>query len=398
MKCYLSARAGKINPSPTLTIDAKAKELKARGENVIGFGAGEPDFDTPAVIKEAAVCALREGQTKYTPASGTTTLKKAVCRKYLRKNGIDYKPEEVIICCGAKHALFNFFQVTCDPGDEVLLPAPYWVSYLEQIKFAGAHPVVLETSLEEGFKITPELLQKSITPRTKALVINSPNNPTGAVYSREELSALLEVVSDRNILVVSDEIYEELNYTGRPHTCIAGLGPEIKGKTVIINGLSKTFAMTGWRIGYALGDKKIIKAMAGLQSHSTSNPTTFCQTAAAAALLTPPQEEVNSMIQEFKKRRDYMVQRVKAVPGLDCLNPDGAFYLFVKMEKLAGRKIAGETVENGDDLARILLEKVRVAVVPGSGFGASLYFRLSYALGFKEIKEGLDRIERLLAG
>ncbi len=396
MKHFLSARAVKINPSPTLAIDAKAKEMKARGENVIGFGAGEPDFDTPAMIKEAAVHALREGETKYTPASGTTALKKAVCRKYLRENGIEYEPEEVIICCGAKHALYNFFQVTCGPGDEVLLPAPYWVSYLEQIKLAGAEPVVLETSMEEGFKISPRRLRERITPRTKVLVINSPNNPTGAVYTREELAALMEVVVDRDILVVSDEIYEKLNYTGRPHISIAALGPEIKAKTVIINGLSKTFAMTGWRIGYALGDRTIIKAMAGLQSHSTSNPTTFCQAAAVEALLTPPREEVDNMLREFKKRRDYMVHRIKALPGLACLNPDGAFYLFVNMEKLAGRKIGGETVENSDDLARVLLEKAKVAVVPGSGFGAPMYFRLSYALGFEEIKEGLDRIERLL--
>ncbi|NLW09814.1 MAG: pyridoxal phosphate-dependent aminotransferase [Firmicutes bacterium] len=395
MKRFLSARAGGISPSPTLAIDAVAKELKARGENVIGFGAGEPDFDTPAAIKEMAIQALREGRTKYTPASGIRQLKEAVCHKY-REQGLEYQPEEVIICCGAKHALYNVFQVICGPGDEVLLPSPYWVSYYEQIRLAGAEPVLLTTGWDEGFKISPELLAKSITPRTKALVLNSPNNPTGAVYSREEVAALADVILNHDMLVISDEIYEEINYTGLPNTSIAALGPEIKDRTVIINGLSKTFAMTGWRIGYALGDREIIKAMSALQSHSTSNPTTFCQVAAATALLDPPREAVQMMVAEFKKRRDYMVQRVKAIPGLDCLNPEGAFYVFVNMTALAGRQIAGRTIQNGDDLAQLFLEKIRVAVVPGSGFGAPSYFRLSYALGFEQIREGLDRIEELL--
>lgn len=396
MKRFLSARAGRINPSPTLAIDATAKELKARGENVIGFGAGEPDFDTPAVIKDAAVRALREGHTKYTPASGTGELKEAVCHKYRCGHGLEYRPEEVIICCGAKHALYNAFQVICSPGDEVLLPSPYWVSYYEQIRLAGAEPVPLVTGWENGFKLSPELLAKSITPRTKAVVLNSPNNPTGAVYSREELSALIDIILNREILIISDEIYEELNYTGLPNTCVAALGPETKRKTILINGLSKTFAMTGWRIGYALADKEIIKAMAGLQSHSTSNPTTFCQVAATTALLHPPREEIEVMVKEFKRRREYMVQRVKAIPGLDCLNPEGAFYVFVNMAALSGRQVAGRIVKDGDDLAQLFLEEIKVAVVPGSGFGAPSYFRLSYALGFEQIREGLDRIESLL--
>ena len=396
MRRFLSARAERINPSPTLAIDAVAKELKARGENVIGFGAGEPDFDTPAAIKEMAIRALREGRTKYTPASGTRQLKEAVCNKYRREQGLEYKPEEVIICCGAKHALYNVFQVLCGPGDEVLLPSPYWVSYYEQIRLAGAEPVLLPTGWDEGFKLSPGLLAERITPRTKALVLNSPNNPTGTVYSREELAALADVILSHEILVISDEIYEELHYTGLPNTSIAAWGPEIKGKPVIINGMSKPFAMTGWGIGYALGDREIIKAMAALQSHSTSNPTTFCQVAAEATLLDPPREEVKMMVAEFKKRRDYMVQRVKAIPGLDCLNPDGAFYVFVNMSGLAGREIAGKLIQNGDDLAQLFLEKIKVAVVPGSGFGAPSYFRLSYALGFEQIREGLDRIEELL--
>ncbi|HHU81498.1 MAG TPA: pyridoxal phosphate-dependent aminotransferase [Firmicutes bacterium] len=396
MKHFLSARAGRINPSPTLAIDAVAKELKARGENVIGFGAGEPDFDTPAVIKELAIRALKEGRTKYTPASGITQLKEAVCHKYRREQGLEYRPEEVIVCCGAKHALYNVFQVICGPGDEVLLPSPYWVSYYEQIRLAGAEPVLLATGCDEGFKISPRLLAKGITPRTKVLVLNSPNNPTGAVYSREELAALAGVILSHEMLVISDEIYEEINYTGLPNTSIAALGPEIKNRTVIVNGLSKTFAMTGWRIGYALGDREIIQAMSALQSHSTSNPTTFCQVAATATLLDPPREAVQMMVAEFKKRRDYMVQRVKAMPGLDCLNPEGAFYVFVNMASLAGRRIAGRIIQNGDDLAQLFLEKIKVAVVPGSGFGAPSYFRLSYALGFEQIREGLDRIEELL--
>lgn len=387
----LSARAKAIQPSPTLAIDAKAKEMAANGLNVIGFGAGEPDFDTPESIKLAACRAIEGGQTKYTPASGTMELKKAVCAKLQRDQGLNYGPQNVVIGCGAKHVLYNLFQVICNEGDEVVLPAPYWVSYSEQVVLAGGKPVVLMTQEANGFKMTPDEFRAVITPRTKAIVLNSPSNPTGAVYTRQELQNIAEVAIEENILVVSDEIYEELVYDGH-HTSIAQLSPEIKNLTFIVNGVSKTFAMTGWRIGYGVGDPKIIKAMGDLQSHSTSNPTTFCQNASVEALLNPP-AEVKDMVREFQRRRDYMVDRVNGIPGLRCVKPAGAFYVFVGIQGLLGRQINGRTITDGDIFAELLLEQANVAVVPGGGFGTPEYVRLSYAISMERIQAGLDRIE-----
>lgn len=395
MKSFLSKKAMAINPSPTLTIDAKAKELLSKGIDVVGFGAGEPDFDTPEAIKSSACKALEAGHTKYTPASGTLDLKKAVCTKMLRDQNLQYEPKHVVIGCGAKHVLYNLFQVICNPGDEVLLPAPYWVSYSEQVSLADGKPVIVATQESTGFKLSPEEFKAAITPRTKAIVLNSPSNPTGSVYTREELQGLADIAVEHGILVVSDEIYEKLIYDGDGHISIAQLGPEIKELTFIVNGVSKTFSMTGWRIGYGVGNAEIIKAMSDLQSHSTSNPTTFCQTASVEALVNPP-AEVESMVAEFKKRRDYMVERVQGISGLSCNKPSGAFYVFANISGLIGKSYNGRTITNGDDLAELLLEQVNVAVVPGSGFGTPEYIRLSYAISMERIKEGLDRIAKFI--
>lgn len=394
MGSRLSERAKAIAPSPTLAIDAKAKEMKANGLDVVGFGAGEPDFDTPESIKNEAISALKKGQTKYTPASGTIELKKAVCAKLLRDQGLQYEPKNVVIGCGAKHVLYNLFQVICDPGDEVILLAPYWVSYSEQVKLADGVPVIVETKEENGFKATPEEIEAVVTSRTKAIILNSPSNPTGGVYSREELERVAALAVKYDFLVVSDEIYEKLIYDGNKHVSIAELGPEIKERTIIVNGVSKTFAMTGWRIGYAVGDAKIIAAMGDLQSHSTSNPTTFCQVACVEPMLNPP-AEVETMVAEFSKRRDYMVERINGIPNLSCVNPGGAFYVFANISGLIGKAIYGKTITSGDDFADLLLEKANVAVVPGSGFGAPGYIRLSYAIAMERIKEGLDRIQQV---
>ncbi|HOJ77847.1 MAG TPA: pyridoxal phosphate-dependent aminotransferase [Bacillota bacterium] len=391
----LSQRALGIHPSPTLAIDAKAKQMIQEGMDVIGFGAGEPDFDTPEGITQEAINSLRRGETKYTPASGTLQLKEAVCYKMERDHGLKYNPNEVVICCGAKHALYNLFQVICDPGDEVIIPAPYWVSYSEQVVLAGAKPVFIQTTEAAGFRMTAAQFEAAITPRTVALVLNSPSNPTGAVYSKAELEAIAKVAVTHKILVISDEIYEQLIYENTHHS-IAALNPEIKAQTIIINGVAKTFAMTGWRIGYAVGDAKIIKAIGDLQSHSTSNPVTFCQSPSALALRQPPVNEINQMVQEFKKRRDYMVNVINQIPGISCRKPEGAFYVFANISGLIGKDLAGKIINNGDDFAEVLLEKANVAVVPGTGFGAPGYIRLSYATSMEKIEKGLERIKRFV--
>jgi aspartate aminotransferase len=337
---------------------------------------------------------LQNGQTKYTRASGTVELKKAVCTKLLRDQGLHYEAKNVIIGCGAKHVLYNLFQVILDPGDEVILLAPYWVSYSEQVKLAEGIPVILPTKEENGFKAIAAELEAVTTDRTKAIVLNSPCNPTGAVYSWEELEGIAAWAVKHDVLVVSDEIYEKLIYDGNTHISIAQLSPEIKARTFIVNGVSKTFAMTGWRIGYGVGDVTIIKAMGDLQSHSTSNPTSFCQKASVEPLINPP-AEVESMVAEFAKRRDYMVGRVNEIPGLSSNKPGGAFYVFVNLSGLIGKEVMGKKIMSGDDFADVLLEKANVAVVPGSGFGAPEFIRLSYAIAMERIKEGLDRIEKV---
>ncbi|MCG8403424.1 MAG: pyridoxal phosphate-dependent aminotransferase [Firmicutes bacterium] len=391
----LADRARNINPSPTLTIDAKAKKMIANGVNVINFGAGEPDFDTPVNIKKAAVAAVNEGMTKYTPVAGTEALRKAIAEKFARDNGLEYAAGQIVVSAGAKHSLYNAFQVLCQEGDEVILPAPYWVSYLEQVKLAGAKPVILPAGLENNFKITPEELEQAVTPRTKVFVINSPSNPTGAVYTRGELAALGNILEKSGIAIISDEIYEKLIYDGVEHVSIASLTPALKEQTVVINGVSKSYAMTGWRIGYAAAAAPVAKAMADLQGHSTSNPTSIAQAAAIEAL-AGEQQAVHEMVAQFVRRRDYMVERLNAMPGVVCNRPGGAFYVFPEIRQLLGKWCDGKKIENATDLAGVMLEKAHVAIVPGIAFGDDSCFRLSYATSMENIKVGLDRIENLL--
>jgi len=391
----LAARAKNISPSPTLSIDAQAKKMIAAGEKVINFGAGEPDFDTPEHIKQAAVEALQKGMTKYTPVGGTPVLKEAIVKKFKADNNLDYPPEQIVVSCGAKHSLYNAIQVLCDPGDEIILPAPYWVSYLEQIKLAEGRPVIVQTRAENGFKLTVEELEAVVSPRTRMIILNSPGNPTGAVYTREELTALGEVLLQKKITIISDEIYEKLIYDGLEHVSIASLSPGLKDLTVVINGVSKAYSMTGWRIGYAAAPAPAAKAMADLQSHSTSNPTSIAQAASVAAL-TGTQEPLKQMVAEFNRRRDYMLERLSAIPGVSCFKPGGAFYLFPSIEGIIGRAYKGKTIGSASGLAAILLTEAKVAVVPGVAFGDDRCFRLSYATSMENIKEGLDRIGEVL--
>ena len=391
----LSARAQSISPSPTLAITAKAKAMRAEGIDIIGFGAGEPDFDTPAHIKAAAIQAIEEGFTKYTPTAGIPDLKQAVCMRFAEDIGVDYEPSQVIVSCGAKHSIYNIIQVLCQEGDEVLIPSPYWVSYPEQVRVAGATPVIIETDENSEFKITPDTLSSHITQNTRLLILNSPSNPTGAVYAREELQAIANIVNEKQIMVISDEIYDKLLYDGLEYTSIAAIGPEIKARTLVVNGVSKAYSMTGWRIGYVAGDKQIISAMSNLQDHSTSNPTSVAQKAALAGL-TGPQEQVKEMAREFEKRRNYMVEQLNEIPGLSCLKPPGAFYAFVNVSTVMGKSFNAKKIDGSMDLTELLLSEARVAVLPGSPFGADNYLRLSYATSMENIVTGLQRISEFI--
>ncbi len=392
----LSKKFTAISPSPTLMIDAKFKQMKADGMNVVGFGAGEPDFDTPAYIKEAAINAINSGVTKYTPASGTLELKKAICEKFKRDNGLSYEPSQIVVSNGAKHSLINAFGAILNPGDEVIIPAPYWVSYPEMVKYNDGVPVVLYTTEESGFKFSAEDFKAAITPKTKAIVLNSPSNPTGMVYTEEELRKIADVAVENNIYVISDEIYEHLIYDGMKHVSIASFGDKIKDLTIIINGVSKTYAMTGWRIGFTASNAQIAKAMGNVQSHTTSNPNSIAQAATVAAL-NGPKDDLVTMIKAFDERRKYMAERINNIDSVSCLKPQGAFYVMMNISKLKGRTIAGKLINSADDFAEIFLEKELVAVVPGNGFDAPDYVRWSYATSMENIKEGIDRLERLLA-
>ncbi len=392
----LAKKGLSISPSSTLAIDAKAKKMKAEGINVIGFGVGEPDFDTPEHIKQAAIAAIEANFTRYTPASGTVELKQAVCNKLRRDNGLDYTPANIVISNGAKHSLFNTFQAICNPGDEVIIPAPYWVSYLEMVKMADAVPVIVEAEEASGFKFTAQQIRQALTGKTKAIIINSPSNPTGMVYSREELKEFADLAVERGLFIVSDEIYEKLIYDGYEHISIASFNEKIKEQTIIINGVSKTYAMTGWRIGYTASNETIAKIMANMQSHATSNPNSIAQKAAEAAI-NGDQEIIKPMVAEFTKRRDYIVKRINSIPGLSCLTPNGAFYVLMNISKFIGKEIAGRKINGSDDFADILLDKALVAVVAGSGFGIDTHVRLSYATSMQNITEGLNRIEKILS-
>ncbi|MGG3894682.1 pyridoxal phosphate-dependent aminotransferase [Geobacillus stearothermophilus] len=387
----LAKRVASLTPSATLAITAKAKELKAAGYDVIGLGAGEPDFNTPRHILDAAVTAMNEGHTKYTPSGGLPALKAEIIKKFARDQGLEYEPAEVIVCVGAKHALYTLFQVLLDEGDEVIIPTPYWVSYPEQVKLAGGVPVYVEGLEQHDFKITPEQLKQAITPRTKAVIINSPSNPTGMIYTAEELKALGDICLEYGLLIVSDEIYEKLIYGGAKHVSIAELAPELKAQTVIINGVSKSHSMTGWRIGYAAGPKEIIKAMTDLASHSTSNPTSIAQYAAIAAY-SGPQDPVEEMRRAFEERLHIIYDKLVQIPGFTCVKPQGAFYLFPNARKAA--EMAGcRTV---DEFVAVLLEEAKVALVPGSGFGAPDNVRLSYATSLEALETAVERIRRFM--
>lgn len=390
----LAQRSGWIAPSATMAMDAAAKEMLRQGIDVISFGVGEPDFDTPDNVKAAAIKAIEEGRTKYTPASGIHELKVAIQQKLARDNLLEYGIDQISVNVGAKHALYNITQVLCDPGDEVIIPAPYWVSYVEQVRVTGATPVIVETTEENGFRVTADQLREAITPRTKAIMLNSPSNPTGAVYRREHLEAIAEVAVEKGIAVISDEIYEPFIYGGAKHISIAQLGPEIKALTLVVNGVSKSHAMTGWRIGFVAGDARVIKAINSLQSHSTSNPTSIAQWAAVEAL-TGPQEPVAQMVAEFAKRREYLVERLRALPGVECAMPEGAFYAFPRVTAAFGKTYGDRKIENSADLCQLLLEEAHVSIVPGSAFGAEGFVRISYATSMANLEKGLDRIERV---
>ncbi len=392
----LSEKMSNISSSPTLAIDAKFKKMKADGIDVVGFGTGEPDFDTPDHIKMAAINAITAGFTKYTPASGTMDLRKAVAQKLENDNGVTYAPTDIVISNGAKHALVNAFYAILNDGDEVLIPKPFWVSYPEMVRIAGGVPKFIETTEDTKFKFSAADFEAAITPKTKAIVLNSPSNPTGMVYSEEELKSIADVAVKHNIFVVSDEIYEKLVYGSARHVSIASFGEDIKKLTIIINGVSKSYAMTGWRIGYTASAPEIAKIISNVQSHASSNPCSISQAAALAAI-SGPQEMVEAMRQEFKVRRDYMVKRINSIPGVSCINPDGAFYVFMSIKDLLGKEIKGKVINNADEFCEWLLECSKVALVPGTGFGADGYVRWSYATSMQNIKEGLDRLEDFLA-
>ncbi|MFH1625445.1 MAG: pyridoxal phosphate-dependent aminotransferase [Pseudomonadota bacterium] len=388
----LAKRVQKIKPSPTMAVSAKEKKMKADGIDIVSFGAGEPDFDTPRNIKEAAIKALDEGFTKYTPVDGIDELKDAIIRKFKEQNGLTYGRNQIIVSCGAKHTLYNIFQAILNEGDEVIIPSPYWVSYPDMTLLADGIPVFVRTYENNGFKIQPEDLKKALTPQSKALVINSPSNPTGAVYSAEELKGIADVALENNLLVISDEVYEELTYDGFPFTSIASLGEEIKDLSIVVNGVSKAYAMTGWRIGYGAGPPEIISAMSKIQSQSTSNPTSIAQKASVEAL-TNSQDSVHIMVEEFDRRRKYMVERLNSIEGVSCSKPMGAFYTFPRVSPLYQKSYKGKKIQDSTGLADFLLDAVRVAVVPGLAFGDDDYIRLSYATSFEDIERGLDRVE-----
>jgi aspartate aminotransferase len=391
----LSNRARSLKPSPTLAINAKAKSMQAQGIHVISFGAGEPDFDTPHNIKQAAKKAIDDGFTKYTPVGGTDDLKDAIIKKFQRDSGLTYKRSEIMVSCGGKHSFYNLAQAIFDQGDEVIVPAPYWVSYPPMVALANAMPVIVETKEKNEFKITPGELKKAVTPKTKALIINSPSNPTGSAYTKKDLEKIAEMAISKNFFVISDEIYEKIVYDGFQFTSIASLSDEMKKRTIIVHGVAKTYAMTGWRIGYTAGSDEIISAMNNIQSQSTSNPTSISQKASVEALIGP-QNEVEKMVSAFGQRRNYIVDRLNKIPGVSCYKPVGSFYVFPNFSSYYGKSYQGKKIENSTMLADYFLDVAKVAVVPGVEFGADPFERLSYATSMEDIKEGLNRIEEAL--
>lgn len=394
MNISLSKKGLEISPSVTLEITAKAKAMKASGIDVISFGAGEPDFNTPENIKREGIRAIEEGLTRYTSASGITELKEAICQKFRKDNNLDYKPENIIISSGAKHSIFNALMAIINAGDEVIIGVPYWVSYPEMVKLAGGKPVFINTKEENDFKFTVSDLEDAKTNKTKAIILNSPSNPTGSIYSREELEKIAEWAVNNNVMVISDEIYEKLVYDGE-HISIASLNEDIKNLTIVINGMSKAYAMTGWRIGFLAAHKDIAKVISNIQSHTTSNPCSISQYASVVGL-TGDQTPVYKMKEQFEKRRNYMVETINSIKGLSCRKPKGAFYIMVNISKLKGTTIGGVYINSSLDLAKVLLDEGKVAVIPGIGFGDDNYIRLSYATSMENIEEGLKRIKAVV--
>jgi aspartate aminotransferase len=388
----LSQRAKKLQPSATLAITAKEKALKAQGVDVIGFGAGEPDFDSPENVKEEAIKAIRAGFTKYTAVGGIDELKEAIINRMKLDYGLEYQKPEIIVSNGAKHTLYNLTQAMFEEGDEVIVPAPYWVSYPEQITLAGADPVILNTLEEEGFKIDPAELKKLITPKTRALVLNYPSNPTGATYNEVELRRIVNVAMEAGLTIISDEIYDKIIFDGIKHTPVATLGEDVKKATILVNGVSKTYAMTGWRIGYAAGDKDVINAMGKLQGQSTSNPTSISQWAALEAY-RGPHDVIEERTREFEKRKNYIVERLNAIPGMKCFSPQGAFYAFPNVSGFYGKRYNGKDINSSMSFTEFLLDEAKVAVVPGDSFGSDDHVRISFATSMENIVKGMDRIE-----
>jgi aspartate aminotransferase len=388
----IADRMKKVSPSITLAIDAKAKQMIKDGIDLVGFGAGEPDFNTPENIKQAGIRAITENKTRYTPASGMVELKKLIADKLKKDNGLDYKTSNIIVSCGAKHSLYNIFMAGLNPGDEVIILSPYWVSYVEMVRMADGIPVLVDLDESRKFEIDFDLLRSKITKKTKAMIVNSPSNPTGCVLSKASLEKIAALCLENRIMIVSDEIYEKNLYNGKKHISIASISPGVKAKTVVVNGVSKAYAMTGWRIGYiASDDPELVSAMDNLQSHSTSNPATISQIASMEALQTD-EKVVLDMVAQFDARRKHIVERVRAINGLTCVEPDGAFYVFPNFKSFIGKEIKGRKISGSMDLADALLTQAKVAVVPGIAFGSDVHFRMSYATSMQNIDKGLDRI------
>ena len=391
----VSKIAEAVRASTTLAVDSLAKQMKADGLDVVGFGTGEPDFNTPDNINMAGIRAICDGKTKYTPAAGITPLRKAIAQRLKEDCGVDYDYTQIVVASGAKHSVYIALAAITNPGDEIIIPAPFWVSYYEMVRMVGGTPVIVEAGEEQNFKITAEQLEAAITDKTKCLMLNNPSNPTGMIYSKDELSVIGEVCVKHDLYILADEIYYQLIYDGIEFTSIASLGEDVKERTLLINGVSKSYAMTGWRVGYCAANKTLAKIMSNFLSHSTGAPSTISQWASVEAL-TGPQEGIEAMRLAFLERRDYIVKRINSIPGVSCIVPNGAFYVMMNIEKLVGKTLGGKLIENDDDFAVALLEKALVAVVPCSGFGMKNFVRWSYAASMENIEKGLDRLEKFV--
>lgn len=391
----VSKIAEAVRASTTLAVDSLAKQMKADGLDVVGFGTGEPDFNTPDNINMAGIRAICDGKTKYTPAAGIIPLRKAIAQRLKEDCGVDYDYTQIVVASGAKHSVYIALAAITNPGDEIIIPAPFWVSYYEMVRMVGGTPVIVEAGEEQNFKITAQQLEAAITDKTKCLMLNNPSNPTGMIYSEEELRAIADVCVKHDLYILADEIYYQLIYDGIEFTSIASLGEEVKERTLLINGVSKSYAMTGWRVGYCAANKTLAKIMSNFLSHSTGAPSTISQWASVEAL-TGPQEGIEAMRLAFLERRDYIVKRINSIPGVSCIVPNGAFYVMMNIEQLIGKTLGGKLIENDDDFAVALLEKALVAVVPCSGFGMKNFVRWSYAASMENIEKGLDRLEKFV--